>query len=117
MDDFMFFSIIGAALAMLIAWLWVVIHAFQESVGWGFATLLLNPVTLVYALMRPQKCKYPLILFGIAAVFLLMGLSYAKSKDRATNKRAHFEAPPNPSLHPTRYSGLRPLPRAGELKR
>ena len=24
---------------------------------------------------------------------------------------------PNPSLHPTRYSGLRPLPRAGELKR
>jgi hypothetical protein len=23
----------------------------------------------------------------------------------------------NPSLHPTRYSGLRPLPRAGELKR
>ena len=23
----------------------------------------------------------------------------------------------NPSFHPTRYSGLRPLPRAGELKR
>lgn len=27
------------------------------------------------------------------------------------------EMQPNPSLHPTRYSGLRPLPRAGELKR
>jgi hypothetical protein len=26
-------------------------------------------------------------------------------------------APANPSLHPTRYSGLRPPPRAGELKR
>jgi hypothetical protein len=26
-------------------------------------------------------------------------------------------APPNPSLHPTCYSGLRPLPQAGELKR
>ena len=25
--------------------------------------------------------------------------------------------PPNPSLHPTCYSGLRPLPQAGELKR
>ena len=24
---------------------------------------------------------------------------------------------PNPSLHPTAYSGLRPLPSAGELKR
>lgn len=24
---------------------------------------------------------------------------------------------PNPSLHPTVYSGLRPLPSAGELKR
>ena len=28
-----------------------------------------------------------------------------------------MRAPPNPSLHPTRYSGLRPLPRVGELKR
>jgi hypothetical protein len=26
-------------------------------------------------------------------------------------------APANPSLHPTCYSGLRPLPQAGELKR
>jgi len=27
------------------------------------------------------------------------------------------KAMPNPSLHPTAYSGLRPLPSAGELKR
>ena len=26
-------------------------------------------------------------------------------------------ARPNPSLHPTAYSGLRPLPSAGDLKR
>jgi hypothetical protein len=83
-----------------------------SPLGWGFATLLLNPLALVYAVMRPQKCKYPLILFGIALVFLLVGLSYAKSKDRAIDKRAHFEA-----LHPTHYSGLRQPPRAGELKR
>jgi hypothetical protein len=29
----------------------------------------------------------------------------------------HLSVPPNPSLHPTAYSGLRPLPSAGELKR
>ena len=28
-----------------------------------------------------------------------------------------IERRPNPSLHPNRYSGLRPLPRSGELKR
>src|SRR5262245_23530070 len=34
-----------------------------------------------------------------------------------TPKRLATSMRPNPSLHPTRYSGLRPLPRAGELKR
>jgi hypothetical protein len=29
----------------------------------------------------------------------------------------HKRMTPNPSLHPTAYSGLRPLPSAGELKR
>jgi hypothetical protein len=28
-----------------------------------------------------------------------------------------FSAQPNPSLHPKCYSGLRPLPHSGELKR
>src|SRR5262249_34010373 len=34
-----------------------------------------------------------------------------------TPRRLATSVRPNPSLHPTRYSGLRPLPRAGELKR
>src|SRR5215468_929097 len=34
-----------------------------------------------------------------------------------TPKRRATSVRPSPSLHPTRYSGLRPLPRAGELKR
>jgi hypothetical protein len=35
----------------------------------------------------------------------------------ARNAKPASALPPNPSLHPTRYSGLRPLPQAGELKR
>lgn len=31
--------------------------------------------------------------------------------------RSNSAMPPNPSLHPTAYSGLRPLPFAGELRR
>lgn len=34
---------------------------------------------------------------------------------RDLRQRADYSA--NPSLHLTRYSGLRPLPRAGELQR
>jgi len=34
-----------------------------------------------------------------------------------TLPRCQRTVPPNPSLHPTCYSGLRPLPQAGELKR
>ena len=39
------------------------------------------------------------------------------AKAQKTNYLRHMQSPPsNPSLHPTCYSGLRPLPPAGELK-
>lgn len=98
MDKVMFVGIIGAALAMLVAWLWVVFNAFQESAAWGFATLLLNPVALVYALLRPERCRKPLILFGVGFVLFLVGLGYARSKDRPPPAHTvHFGATMEPT--------------------
>ena len=64
-------GIIGV-IAMLISWIWVVVIAFRESIGWGIGSLLLNPIALIYALMNRDRCKRPLLLFS--AGFLLYAI-------------------------------------------
>jgi hypothetical protein len=60
-------------------------------------------------------------LAGVCAVVRDDGEKQRKLWDRqirTTNAvKSKQPMPPNPSLHPTVYSGLRPLPSAGELKR
>ena len=50
----------GLALAAL-AWVWLIMRAFQEKVWWGLASLLLPPVALVFALRHAQKAIGPLV--------------------------------------------------------
>lgn len=78
MDNVMGFGLIGAVATMVIAWIWVVVYAFKESVWWGIGSLILNPVALIYAVMRPQRCKYPLTLFVVAVVVWLVAIAYWK---------------------------------------
>ena len=50
----------GLALATL-AWIWLIVRAFQEKVWWGLASLLLPPLALVFALRHAQKAIGPLV--------------------------------------------------------
>ncbi len=78
MDSVFGFTMIGAVIAMLISWIWVVVIAFKESVGWGIVSLLLNPIALIYALTRARKCKKPLILFAVGlVVYVLLMITWA----------------------------------------
>src|SRR5262249_41816026 len=61
-------------------------------------------------------CIYFLHLLS-ASTFCIYFLHCHELRTGNTPKRLATSVRPNPSLHPTRYSGLRPLPRAGELKR
>ena len=62
----------GLALAVL-AWVWLIVRAFQEQVWWGLGSLLLPPLALVFALRHAQKAISPLV------VFVLGGLVTASS--------------------------------------
>jgi len=72
MDSVFGFTMIGSVIAMLISWIWVVVIAFKESVGWGIVSFLLNPIALIYALTRAKKCKKPLILFAVGLVIYVV---------------------------------------------
>lgn len=53
---------------MAIGWLWLVVWAFRDKVGWGAAILLFPPLALVYVVMRGGAVWAP-------AVVLALGLA------------------------------------------
>jgi hypothetical protein len=51
----------GLAIAAL-AWIWLLVRAFQESRWWGLGSLLVPPLALLFALRHAQKSVAPLVL-------------------------------------------------------
>ena len=61
---------------MTIAWLWIVVKAFLESVLWGLLSLILVPiVAVIYAFIRFEKCRIQLALFGVGMLIYVIGLT------------------------------------------
>ena len=53
----------GGAALMLLAQLWLVIAAFRQHLGWGFAVLLLPPVGLIFLLLHFRRAAIPVLVF------------------------------------------------------
>ena len=66
----------GLALVAL-AWIWLIVRAFQETVWWGLASLLLPPLALVFALRHAQKAMTPLIVFVLGGLVVAVPVSYS----------------------------------------
>jgi hypothetical protein len=49
-------------LASLAGWLWLIVLAFGEGVGWGIGSLLCSPVSLIFALVHFDRAWQPLAL-------------------------------------------------------
>ena len=64
----------GLALAAL-AWVWLIMRAFQEKVWWGLASLLVPPVALVFALRHAQKAIAPLVAFVLSSLVVAVPVS------------------------------------------
>ncbi len=62
-------SLAGGLTVAAVAWLWLIVRASREGVGWGLGTLLLPPAGLLFALRHAQRAIGPLVLFivGILA--------------------------------------------------
>jgi len=56
----------------VIAWLWVVVLAFGDSMGWGFLCLCCAPGNLIYCLMNFDKAKWPFIIQAVCWVVVII---------------------------------------------
>jgi hypothetical protein len=62
--------VLGIGLSV-VGGLWLLITAFQESVGWGVACLLLPIVGLIFVFLHWEDAKKP-FLVGLAGNLLLL---------------------------------------------
>ena len=58
-------SLVGGLAVAVVAWLWLIVRASREGVGWGLGSLLVPPVGLLFALRHAQKAIGPLVLFVV----------------------------------------------------
>ena len=65
-------TVIGSILS-LIGWLWIVIFAFKDSVLWGFLSLCVPIVSLVYGIMNWADLKIPTILLIVGTGLSFVG--------------------------------------------
>ncbi len=55
--------LVGGVVVAAVAWLWLIVRASREGVGWGLGSLFVPPVGLLFALRHAQKAIAPLVLF------------------------------------------------------
>jgi hypothetical protein len=63
---------VGVAIAV-IGGIWLLVVAFQESVGWGIACLLIPFVSLVFVIMHWDKAKKPFLVNLLGAAIIIVG--------------------------------------------
>ena len=57
--------------ALLASWVLLLIVSWQEDYAWGLCTLLLPPLSYVYAICRPEKAGQALLVAVAGGVMLL----------------------------------------------
>ena len=64
-----YFLQVGAIPLVGCAWIWLLTRAFQERRAWGWTSLLLPPIGLVFAARHPRRGAVPVLLM-IALIFV-----------------------------------------------
>ncbi|MBA2321158.1 MAG: hypothetical protein H0V89_08380 [Deltaproteobacteria bacterium] len=62
MELFLLVVAVVFGVASLAGGIWLLVLAFQESVGWGIGSLLCSPISLIFALLHLPKTWQPLAL-------------------------------------------------------
>jgi hypothetical protein len=70
-------SAIGGIMA-LVGWIWIVVAAFKDSIGWGIGSLLCGIVALIYGAMNFATLKVPVLLYVVGLI--LSGAGQAMMK-------------------------------------
>ena len=59
--------------ALLVSWVLLLIVSWQEDYAWGLCTLLLPPLSYLYALARLDKAGQALLVAAIGLILLWLG--------------------------------------------
>jgi hypothetical protein len=68
MEAFALTLLLGGLAIAALAWIWLLVRAFQEKVWWGLPGLFLPPVALIFALRHSQKAISPLVMFVLGGM-------------------------------------------------
>lgn len=61
------------AIASLITWIWLVVAAFKEHVGWGIGMIFLPfPLAIVFAVMHWQEAKKPFLAYMLTNILFMV---------------------------------------------
>jgi hypothetical protein len=66
----------GLTLAAL-AWIWLLVRAFQQNTWWGFISLILPPAALLFALRHAQRAVGPLVIFTLGTMLAAVPVGYS----------------------------------------
>lgn len=66
----------GLAIAV-VAWTWLIVSAFRQTVWWGLGSLILPPVALLFALRHAQKAVGPLVVIVLGGLIAAAPLCYS----------------------------------------
>ena len=72
--------ILGGTLLFICALVWLIMRAFDVGLLWGWGSLV-PPVTLLFALLHWRKARTPVVLAGLAAGTIVVGLAQMAASD------------------------------------
>ena len=73
MDTFGFILMMVGYLIGIIGGIWLLVVAFQQSLGWGLGCLLLPIVSIVFAIMYWDDAKVPFLTSLAGGVLIFFG--------------------------------------------
>ena len=65
METRAFYLQVGGVAVAVLVWLWLIVLAFRQGRAWGWGSLLVPPVGLVFAGRHPRKGTAPLIVLAL----------------------------------------------------
>lgn len=70
MEVSLLLPLFGGLLIVACGWVWLIVRAFHQGIGWGLACLLLPPLVLWFAVRHPEQAVAPLALTMTGGIFI-----------------------------------------------
>jgi hypothetical protein len=77
MQDYAIGLLSGGLTLAALAWLWLLVRAFQQQAWWGVISLVLPPAALVFALRYAQRAVAPLVIFTLGTLLAAVPVGYS----------------------------------------